>query len=233
MKMQLKVKKIKRMIDKFIQKNRNGVFLIATILIGALLIGGLFMVDESSSSSEDATGITSDQYYKEIEKEIEGLKSKKFDANAFNVISAKINASYNTDLITITAKNYLRKKLATIYSGLVYAQCESFLTNNKGNSAELVKWLNQIKSLSANDKTNFYLAQIKWYNYYSVALPAKVNAFISPGISNYEDSRYLALKTEVENMPNLDRKYKNNSKFINIKSRLVGSLKQFNYEFYE
>lgn len=204
--------------------NRNLIILVSTFLLGGLLIGGLFLVDEGISADDETTNQTQDQFYKEIEKEIDGLNSNNFKANDFNIISAKINASYNSKLITATAEKYLKKKLVATYSKLIYSLCESYLKRNVGNSTELIKWLNQIKSLTNDVKTNFYNGQINAFNYYNNDFPKKVNSFCISG--EFDENKYTQLKNEANEMPKLNVNYKNSYKLKQIKSQSIQKLEQ-------
>jgi hypothetical protein len=108
-----------------------------------------------------------------------------------------------------------------------------FLTRNVGTSQEVLSWLNQLQRItSRNSKIDTYRNQIKWYNYYATTLPNKVDAFIAPGITNYEDNLYEKLKNEVQTMPNFDPSYKNSSKFSSIRNNLISKLERFNSAYY-
>ena len=60
----------------------------------------------------------------------------------------------------------------------------------------------------------------------------KVDAFVDPGITNYDENKYRLLKEEVQNMPGLDPSSKNSSKFYAIRNALTTKLEDFNAAYY-
>jgi hypothetical protein len=96
-------------------------------------------------------------------------------------------------------------------------------------SANVLSWLQQVENNTArNRKIDYYRGQINAFNYYSEIVPRKVSNFISPGITNYDDATYTALKSELKNMPRLNAAYKNKPKFNAIRTNLIKKLEQFN-----
>lgn len=209
---------------KFFQENRSMLFLIITIIIGALLISLLKITEDLNVPT---TGLIEEQpktTYKELENKIELIKSQKFDPTFYNTIATEIESSYERKLITNTVKNNLLIKLETIYSDLVFKKCELYLTNNNLNtSTDLLSWLQQLKNITSNNsKLEFYSSQIKAYDYYSIQFIKKVNVFCDSG--NFVESEYGQLKNEANSMPKLNLKYKNNNKFFKIKTQCVNKL---------
>ena len=218
---------------KITEQNRSLVFLAGTLVMGILIISVLLFVESNDVEGVEIVNEQANTNFKALETKIEDLKKQNFDPNSYNTIVTGINSSFEQDLITGSAKSNLVSKLTTVYSDLVYKQCDFFLTNNIGNSQEVSSWLNQLEKItSGNSKINTYRNQIKWYNYYSTTLPNKVEAFIAPGIINYEDKKYEKLKNEVQTMPNFDPSYKNNSKFSGIRNNLISKLKKLNEDYY-
>jgi hypothetical protein len=218
---------------KVTEQNRSLVFLAGTLVMGILIIGVLLFVE-----SNDVEGVTivneqANTNFKALETRIEALKKQNFDPNSYNTIITGINSSFEQDLITGSAKSNLVSKLTTVYSDLVYKQCDFFLSNNIGTSQEVSSWLNQLEKItSRNSKIDKYKSQIKWYNYYAITLPNTVEAFIAPGITNYEENLYQKLKQEVQTMPNFDPSYKNSGKFNGIRANLTSQLENFNAAYY-
>ena len=217
------------------EKNRSFVFLVITLFIGIFLIGGMLFFE--TSTPEGVNGPNGDPdggpEFKKIENKINELKSKNFDPSCFNTIKIEIDSYYDLGIFQSSSKSYLTTKLTSGYSDLVYKQCEFFLSNNIGTSQEVSSWLNQLEQItSSNSKIDNYKNQIKWYNYYATTLPNAVDAFIAPGITNYEENLYTKLKQEVQTMPNFDPSYKNSSKFNGIRTNLTSKLESFNTAFY-
>lgn len=218
---------------KVTEQNRSLVFLAGTLVIGILIIGVLLFVE-----SNDVEGVTivneqANTNFKVLETKIEALKKQNFDSYSYNTIVTEINSSFEQDLITGSAKSNLVTKLTTVYSDLVFKQCNFFLCNNTGTGQEVSSWLNQLEQItSKNSKIDNYKSQIKWYNYYATTLPNIIQAFIAPGITNYEEDKYTKLKKEVQTMPNFDLPYKNNTKFKGIRANLTSQLVDFNDAYY-
>jgi DNA repair ATPase RecN len=106
----------------------------------------------------------------------------------------------------------------------VYNQCEFYLTGNRINtSTNILKWLQQLETItSRNSKIDFYRSQIKAYDYYSEQFINKVNSFCNT--TEFDENVYSQLKTEANTMPRLNNKYKNNTKFNQIKQQSVAKL---------
>ena len=218
---------------KITEQNRSLVFLAGTLVMGILIISVLLFVESNDVEGVEIVNEQANTNFKALETKIEDLKKQNFDPNSYNTIVTGINSSFEQDLITGSAKSNLVSKLTTVYSDLVYKQCDFFLTNNIGNSQEVSSWLNQLEKItSGNSKIDTYRNQIKWYNYYATTLPNKVDEFITPGITNYEEDLYQKLKQEVQTMPNLNPSYKNGGKFNGIRANLTSQLENFNAAFY-
>ena len=210
---------------KITEKNRSLVFLGGTMLAGILIIGVLMLSESSDVKAVEIINNQANTNFPILENKIKNLKTQNFNPNSYNTIATEIDASYQQELITSTAKTNLISSLSSVYATLVYNQCEMYLTHNFGNSDAILSWLNQLEKISSkNAKTDQYRNQIKWYKYYSTSLPIKVNNFIAGGNTNFDENVYIKLKQEVQNMPSLEPRYKNAAKFNLIRSQLTGRL---------
>ncbi len=211
------------MINK-IKKNRSLLFLIATMVIGVVLVGVLMFAENSDIKGDEIIDNPPSQGFKELENKINNLKNQNFDPTCYNTLSIEIDASFQSGLITNTVKNNLQSNLANVYSNLVYNQCEFYLTGNRINtSTNILKWLQQLETItSRNSKIDFYRSQIKAYDYYSEQFINKVNSFCNT--TEFDENVYSQLKTEANTMPRLNNKYKNNTKFNQIKQQSVAKL---------
>lgn len=219
---------------KITEKNRSIVFLAGTILIGILLIGAVMYIESDDVEDIEIVNQPPSTTFPILEKKIANLKQQNFNPTSYSTLATEIDASYQQGLINSSAKTNLITNLTTVYSGLVYNQCEFFLAGtNADSSTDVLSWLAQLERISAkNVKIDNYRNQIKWYQYYSLSLPTKVNNFIRPGITNYDETTYKVLKTEVQQMPNLKPEYKNKAKFSKIRTELTAKLERFNTQFY-
>lgn len=213
---------------KITEKNRSLVFLGGTILAGILIIGILLFSENSDIGGTGPIDEPATTTFPVLENKIKSLKTQNFNPNSYNTIATEIDASYQQGFITSSAKTNLISSLSSVYATLVYNQCEIYLTNNFGNSDEILSWLNQLEKISSkNAKIDQYRNQIKWYKYYSTSLPAKVNNFIAGGNTNFDENVYLTLKEEVQKMPSLESRYKNAAKFNTIRGQLTARLTDF------
>jgi DNA repair ATPase RecN len=207
-----------------IKKNRSLLFLIATMVIGVVLVGVLMFAENSDIKSDEIIDNPPPVPLKELENKIDNLKNQNFDPTCYNTLSIEIDASFQSGLITNTVKNNLQSNLATVYSNLVYNQCEFYLTGNRINtSTNILKWLQQLETItSRNSKIDYYRSQINAYDYYSEQFINKVNSFCNT--TEFDENVYSQLKTEANTMPRLNNKYKNNTKFNQIKQQSVAKL---------
>jgi hypothetical protein len=216
---------------KITSQNRSLVFLAGTLVMGILIICLSLIVESKDIERVEIVNDKAKTNFKSIEYRIDNLKNQSFDPNIYNTIATEIDASFEQELITSSAKSNLVSKLTSVYTDLVYQQADIFLTKNIGTSQEVLSWLNQLKRIgSVNAKTSTYIIQINLYNYYATALPNKVDEFIASG--HYTDEVYSQLKDEVQNMPNFSPSYKNNSKFIASRNKLIAKLQKFNSDYY-
>jgi hypothetical protein len=218
---------------KITEQNRSLVFLAGTLVMGILIISVLLFVESNDVEGVEIVNEQANTNFKSLETKINALKNQSFNPNSYNTLATEVDASFQQELITGSAKSNLVTKLTSVYSDLVYKQAHLFLTRDIGTSQEVLSWLNQLQKItSGNSKIDTYKNQIRWYNYYSTTLPKKVEAYIAPGITNYKDDSYEKLKNEVQTMPNLDPSYKNSSKFSSIRSNLISKLKKLNEDYY-
>ncbi len=218
---------------KITEQNRSLVFLAGTLVMGILIISVLLFVESNDVEGVEIVNEQANTNFKALETKINALNTQNFNPNSYNTLATEIDASYQQELITGSAKSNLVTKLTSAYADLVYKQAELFLSRDVGTSPEVLSWLNQLQKItSRNSKIDTYRNQIKWYNYYETTLPNKVDAFISPGITNYEENNYQRLKQEVQTMPNFDPSYKNRLKFNSIRYNLTSRLENFNAEYY-
>jgi hypothetical protein len=219
---------------KITEKNRSLVFLGGTILVGILIIGILMFTESSDVDGVEIVDQPVNTNFKALESKIKNLKTQNFNPSSYNTLATDIDASYQQELLNASAKTNLMSNLAMVYSNLVYSRCEHFLMGaGMDSSSDVISWLNQLEKITAkNKRIDKYRSQINAYNYYSTTLPAKVNQFIYPGITNYNEDKYDAYMKEVVNMPNLDPAYKNKPKFLKIKTELTLALQKFNAKFY-
>jgi hypothetical protein len=218
---------------KIVEKNRSFIFLIFTLFIGSFLIGGMLFYETDSPGGERGPdgGPDGGPEFNKIENKIKELKNKTFDPSCFNSIKTEIDSYYDLGIYQSSSKTYLTTILTSEYSDLVFNQTELFLTSDIGTSNEVLSWLNQLQKItSKTSKIDNYKNQINAYNYYSITLSKKVNNFISPGITGFNEDIYNKLLFEVKNMPNLNVKYKNRHKFNSIKINLNTKLDKFKCE---
>lgn len=212
---------------KITEQNRSLIFLAGTIVLGVLIISVL-MLGGGDVPPPIIKNDLADPNSKALETKIDDLKKQHFNPDSYSTLLTEIDGSYQQELITGSAKSYLVMKLTNEFSDLVYKQAELFLKQDVGKSDEINSWLNQLEKITAgNSKINNYRNQIKWYNYYASTLPAKVDAFIESGISNYQKSTYQSLKQELQDMPQFEAAYKNRSKFNMIRMKYKDKLADF------
>jgi hypothetical protein len=212
------------------------------LLSGVLLLGGLFAfenfqtheIDESEPVEEIETPEATNEnaINIQLEKKIDSLKLKEFNLEDYSLLMTEIHSNYVNEAYTASIKLSLENKLIDTFSDLIFKQADSFLLRENRNSHQVLDRLNFAEQNGApTTKVNYFKRQIKWHSYYAYTLPAKVNNFISGGITNYSDEEYEDFKEEILEMPNLDKKY-HTTKFENLRKELIHNLGEFNLAFY-
>lgn len=206
------------------EKNRSFIFLAATMIVGLIIIGFQIFVDSDDVTDVETINKQVNPNYKVLETKIGNLKNQTFNPTSYNTLISNIDDSYLKHKITFEWKVNLTSKLTTAYSNLVYSQCEFYLSGyNIHTSTEVLSWLQQLENItSQNSKIEYYRGQINAYDDYTIYLPKEVDDFYS----NFDESKYNDLKNKVISMPKLDDKYKNNSKFKNIKEQNSSKLEE-------
>jgi hypothetical protein len=217
---------------KITEKNRSFVFLGGTMLMGVLIIGVLAFWETTGVDPVEVVNEQANTNYVELETAIDSLKNANFRPDSYSTLLTRIDASHQQDLITADAKEELVSRLTDTYSGLVYNQCEFFLTGtNLHSDTEVLDWLSQLEKITGpDDKTGHYKGQIAAYNYYMDTLPEKVEDFISGGVENYNDETYKELKDEVTGLTRLDPPYRTTAKLNTLMASLKSGLEEFNSE---
>lgn len=219
---------------------RETKIILIVLIIGIILVGGLFAYEVLAEEGDSETNVevpienTTSQIsvHNELEEKIDKLKSYAFDPQSYSILMTEINAYYTNGSYTESIKMSLENRLMEVYSQQVFSEAEKFLTGRNQNSQEVQNLLTQIKENGGNQqKISYYQNQINYYHYYSSTLPKKISSFISQGITNYSDEEYNRLKEEVNNMPNLEGKYKK-GKFQQLKKVLIYNLGEFNMSYY-
>ncbi|MEP6262022.1 MAG: hypothetical protein ABJ092_10625 [Gillisia sp.] len=215
--------------------------ILIVVVSGIILVGGLFAyevfavsaekeevaAEEPSASPETETAIHSD-----LEKKIDKLNSFAFNPQSYSILMTEIHSYYMTESFTESIKTSLENRLLEVYSKQVFTEAEKFLSGRSQSSQEVQNLLSQLKENGGNQqKINYYQNQINYYNYYSSTLPQKVSNFIRKGITNYTDEEYNMLKDEVNNMSNLENKYKT-GKFQQLKKTMIYNLGEFNMAYH-
>ncbi len=218
---------------------REAKTILIVLLSGILVVGGLFAYEVLAEEGPETDQVevaeistTETSIHNDLEKKIDGLKNAAFNPQSYSILMTEIHAYFVNDAYTQSIKTSLENRLLDVYSQQVYTEAEKFLTGRTANGAEVQSLLVHLKQNGGNtQKISYYENQIRYYHYYSSSLPQKVYEFIRKGITNYSDEEYLQFKEEVNNMPNLEDKYKT-AKFQNIKSALIYNLGEFNMAYH-
>lgn len=221
--------------------NRDTKAIIIIISVGILLVGGLFgyehiqaevITEIKPSNQEKSEGDLQDSINIELEMKIDSLKMAPLDQEDFTILMIEIHSNFMVDAYTGSIKTSLENRLIDTFSELIFKKTESFLIRGSSNSQQILAWLDFAEQNGATpSKVNYYKRQINWHNYYAYTLPAKVNNFISAGITNYSEEEYKDFKKEISEMPNLEKRFQT-SRFSNLRGELLHNLGEFNGAFY-
>jgi len=214
--------------------NRGAKILICVLVAGILVIGIQQLVSRGPSADKKTADKFSKEinYFNELTKKVELLKSGELVPVRFNSLEIEIDSYFQQELITDQAAASLKTSVNNIFAQRVYRQCEHFLKSANGNNGGNLALLNSLQSkIGTNSTINNLRTQIHWSDYYTKTLPLKVNAFVASGIDNYTEAEYQLLKNEAQNMPGLSPLYSKSAKFSAISDALMKKLFQFNYEY--
>lgn len=209
-------------------------FMGGTVMAGLLLVGIMYIVNivqkPKASEPEKITVPTSN--HKVLQSKIDSLTIDTVTPLVYNSLRAEITTSRDQKMFTPIIATNLLNSLNEKYEVLSYAKADVLIARDPINEAQLNSILSHLSLIGANgDRINLYKKKVLQIKYYTVILPTKVNQFTSLSFDAFNVNNYNSLKSELENLPNLDKSLKNRTSIISARNNSLKKLNNYNSEY--
>ena len=216
-------------------KYRNAIILLIIFLVGA---GGIYIMSiiEANGFQEqiNSDDVRDSSTYRSLESNIESFKNlNNWSSEDYLTNMSDIEASHKNELIDGVVKANLISLLDQALEQKTYARTELYLKSKSSRGYKETK--NQLLFLKGNttysSQSSEYIRLLKRYYYFNKVLPEKVENFIS-SFDNYDNDKYKALKSELNDFPGFSSRYSSQLKFQKLSHKLEQDLDKFSYEYY-
>ena len=212
-------------------------FMGGTVLAGLLLVVGMYIFNyiqklkEESEPEPDKTTITTSNH-KVLQSKIDNLTIDTVNHMVYNSLREEITTSRDQKMFTPIIATNLLTSLQEKYEELSFIKADRIIARDPINETELNPILSHLSSIGANsNRINLYKKKVQQIKYYTVILPNKVNQFTSMSFDDFNVNSYNSLKSELENLPNLDNSLKNRTSIISARNNCLNRIKNYNSEY--
>jgi hypothetical protein len=209
-------------------------FMGGTVLAGLLLVGIMYIFNYIQKPKEAEPGKITlpTSNHKVLQSKIDNLTIDTVNPMVYNSLRAEITSSRDQKMFTPIIATNLLTSLQEKYEELSFIKADRIFGNDPINETELNLILSHLASIGANiNRINAYKIKIQQIKYYTVTLPAKVNQFTSMSFDDFNANSYNLLKSDLENLPNLDKSLKNRNSIISARNNCLNRIKSYNSEY--
>ena len=209
-------------------------FMGGTVLAGLLLVGimYIFNIIQKPKEAERRVITPTTSNHKVLQNKIDNLTIDIISPIVYNSLRAEITTSRDQKMFTPVIANNLLTSLQDKYEELSFIKADRIIARDPINEDALNSILSHLSSIGANsNRINLYKKKLKQIKYYTVILPNKVNQFTSLSFDDFNAYNYNSLKSELENLPNLDNSLKNRTSIISARNNCLNRIKNYNSEY--
>lgn len=209
-------------------------FMGGTVLAGLLLVGIMYIFNYIQKPKEAEPGKITlpTSNHKVLQSKIDNLTIDTVNPMVYNSLRAEITSSRDQKMFTPIIATNLLTSLQEKYEELSFIKADRIFGNDPINETELNLIFSHLVSIGANiNRINAYKIKIQQIKYYNVTLPAKVNQFTSMSFDDFNANSYNSLKSELENLPNLDKSLKNRNSIISARNNCLNRIKIYYSEY--
>lgn len=202
-------------------------FMGGTVLAGLLLVGIMYIfnyLQKPKEAESEKTTITTSNH-KVLQSKIDNLTIDTVNPMVYNSLRAEITTSRDQKIFTPIIASNLLTSLQQKYEELSFIKADRIIARDPINEDVLNPILSHLSSIGANSNTiNLYKKKVQQIKYYTITLPARVNAFTTQSFTEYNSNIYKSLRDEFERLPNLDTSLKNRSSILSMRRICIGKL---------
>ena len=202
-------------------------FMGGTVLAGLLLVGIMYIINiKKEPEKEKPVEITpTASNHKDLQNKIDNLTIDTISPIVYNSLRAEITTSRDQKMFTPVIATNLLTSLQKKYEELSFIKADRIIARDPINEDVLNPILSHLSSIGANSNTiNLYKKKVQQIKYYTITLPARVNAFTTQSFTEYNSNIYKSLRDEFERLPNLDTSLKNRSSILSMRRICIGKL---------
>lgn len=202
-------------------------FMGGTVLAGLLLVGIMYIFNiKKEPEKEKPVEITpTTSNHKDLQNKIDNLTIDTISPIVYNSLRAEITTSRDQKMFTPVIATNLLTSLQKKYEELSFIKADRIIARDPINEDALNPMLSHLSSIGANSNTiNLYKKKVQQIKYYTITLPARVNAFTTQSFTEYNSNIYKSLRDEFERLPNLDTSLKNRSSILSMRRICIGKL---------
>ena len=202
-------------------------FMGGTVLAGLLLVGVMYIVNfiqkPKIPETEKITVPTSN--HKVLQSKIDNLTIDTVTPVVYNSLRAEITTSRDQKMFTPIIATNLLTSLQEKYEELSFIKADRIIGRDPINEDALNPILSHLSSIGANsNRISLYKKKVQQIKYYTIILPARVNAFTAQSFTDYNSNTYKTLRDEFEKLPNLDASLKNRSSILSMRRICISKL---------
>ena len=180
-------------------------FMGGTVLAGLLLVGIMYIfnyLQKPKEAEPEKTTITTSNH-KVLQSKIDNLTIDTVNPMVYNSLRAEITTSRDQKIFTPIIASNLLTSLQQKYEELSFIKADRIIARDPINEDVLNPILSHLSSIGANSNTiNLYKKKVQQIKYYTITLPARVNAFTTQSFTEYNSNIYKSLRDEFERLPN-------------------------------
>jgi len=198
-----------------------------TVLAGLLLVGIMYIfnyLQKPKEAEPEKTTITTSNH-KVLQSKIDNLTIDTVNPMVYNSLRAEITTSRDQKILTPIIASNLLTSLQQKYEELSFIKADRIIARDPINEDVLNPILSHLSSIGANsNRINLYKKKVQQIKYYTITLPARVNAFTTQSFTEYNSNIYKFLRDEFERLPNLDTSLKNRSSILGMRRICISKL---------
>ena len=185
----------------------------------------IFNIIQKPKEAEPVKIIVPPSNHKVLQNKIDNLTIDTISPMVYNSLRAEITTSRDQKMFPPVIATNLLTSLQEKYEELSFIKADRIMERDPINEDALNPILSHLLSIGANsNRINLYKKKVQQIKYYTITLPARVNAFTTQSFTEYNSNIYKSLRDEFERLPNLDISLKNRTSILSMRRICIGKL---------
>lgn len=201
-------------------KNRMYYFMGGTLAVGVFVALFMLLTQKKTGTNEsNEKEIPPVSNKAELEVKIYEINMNNVSPAQYNTLRTEIVSSLEAKTIVKPTQDYLLDDLERKYTDLTLQKINKYFAEDPLNEPAMQPLISHLQSLGKGlQEISNIRAKINEINYYTKVLPVEVNKFTSASFQYFDEGKYNALKTELQNLPTTKPSLKNRNSVQAVKS---------------